>query len=90
MTNAVEPNQINFMTWGDVNLETPGKVIIQVKEKTVELLYDEEQFDPLIEPIELKEKKLSGVWGDTIYRLSLRSKSLEKSGEYEFSIQTVR
>ncbi len=84
-----EPNQLNFMTRGYVNLEVPGKVIIKVEDETVELTYNAEALEATLEPIELNEKKLTHVWGITIYRLSLIAKSLELSGEYEIKIQKL-
>lgn len=87
LTKMVQPTQIEFMTWGDVNLDVPGKVIIKVKNETVELTYDKKQFQAKIETIELEERKLSNVWGTKIYRLSLDAKTVEMSGEYQYSFQ---
>ncbi|MDN3663989.1 heparinase II/III family protein [Algibacter miyuki] len=90
LEKTIEPNQINFMTWGDVNLDVPGKVIIKVKNETVELRYDKKKLKATIETIELEEKKLSQVWGDAIYRLSLNAKMLETEGNYQYSIRKVK
>jgi hypothetical protein len=87
---TVVPSQINFMTWGDVNLDVPGKVIIKVQNETVELLYNEKKLQATIETIKLEEEKLSRVWGDTIYRLSLNAKAVEMSGEYQFRIRKLK
>ena len=89
LSKATVANKINFMTWGDISLKTSGKVIIKVNEEIVELVYNKEQLKATLEPIELKEKKLSRVWGDTIYRLSFIAKSLSKEGEYIFRIKNI-
>ncbi|SEQ77137.1 Heparinase II/III-like protein [Hyunsoonleella jejuensis] len=86
LKKTIEPNQLNFMIWGEVNIETPGKVIIKVEEETVELIYNANLLRPSIETIQLNEKKLSGVWSDTIYRLSFNALTLQKEGEYTFQI----
>jgi hypothetical protein len=85
-----KPNQINFMTRGDVNLDVPGKVIIKVQNETVELQYNEKKWQATIETIKLEEEKLSRVWGDTIYRLSLNAKAVEMLGEYQFRIRKLK
>jgi len=90
LKKTIEPNQINFMTWGEVNIERSGKVIFKVQDETVQLNYDSNLLKPSIETIYLDEKKLSGVWGATIYRLTLTAKSLRKEGEYTFQIKKTK
>ncbi|WP_248722425.1 heparinase II/III family protein [Seonamhaeicola sp. ML3] len=90
LSETLAPNQLNFMTWGKVNIDNPGKVSIQIDEEKVELFYDEQEFSVALEPIALNEKKLSGVWGATIYRLSFTAKSLQKEGEYTFQIKKTK
>ncbi|WP_159020697.1 hypothetical protein [Algibacter sp. L3A6] len=82
--------EINPFLFSYVNLDVPGKVIIKVKNETVELRYDKKKLKATIETIELEEKKLSKVWGDAIYRLSLNAKMLETEGNYKYSIRKVK
>ncbi|NJX14322.1 heparinase II/III domain-containing protein [Tamlana crocina] len=89
LTKTIEPNQLNFMTWGEVNLGKPGEILVTARNEIVKLLYDENQFEATTEPIALTEKKLSKVWGNTIYRLTLKAKSMDMVGKYEFVILKV-
>jgi len=90
LTKTIKSNQINFMTWGDVNLEVPGKVIIKVQNEAIELIYDKKCFQARIDTIKLDEPKLSHVWGSEIYRLSLNAKDYKVSGKYQYRIQKMQ
>ncbi|XCF05459.1 heparinase II/III family protein [Tamlana crocina] len=89
LSETFKPNQLNFMAWGEVNLEKPGEILVTARNEIVKLLYDENQFEATIEPIALTEKKLSKVWGNTIYRLTLKAKSMDMVGKYEFVILKI-
>ena len=52
----------------------------------MKLMYDASQFDAEIIPIALPDKRLSNVWGDEIYSLSLKAKKMQLSGKYKFRI----
>lgn len=81
---VVNPNVINFMTWGKVNSAEKGKVAIQVGEVKAFLQYDPDKFELAIEPKELTDTRLSKVWGKVIYRLSFKAKQKVKRGNYSF------
>lgn len=89
LKKAIKPNEINFMTWGNVNIDSPGKVIIKVQNETIELTFDKKYFQAKIDTIKLDEAKLTRVWGKEIYRLSLHAKDLKMSGEYQYRIQKM-
>ena len=44
------------------------------------------EFDAEIETVPLPDKRLSNVWGDEIYRLTLKAKKMEMKGKYKFRI----
>ena len=79
-------NQINFLTWGKPDISKPGMVIIQKEEKAVRLMYDASLFNAVVETIPLTDKRLSNVWGEEIYRLSLNAQKMELSGKYKFKL----
>ena len=85
-TNA--PNQVNFLTWGQVDITTPGIVIIEVKGEKVRLSYDKNTFTISKDTIRLDDPRLSNVWGDEIYRLSLTAKNTSLTGIYNYNIKT--
>lgn len=80
-------NQINFLTWGKVDISKPGEVGIEVNNEQVSLMYDKNGFIPSIEVVTLDDPRLSGVWGKEIYRLSLTAKKQQLSGNYVYTIQ---
>lgn len=86
LVEALAPNQINFLTRGDVSIQE-GKIHIVVAGVKVTLSYDHSLFKTLLEPITLEDPKLSEVWGKHIYRISFISTKLEKTGTYTFKIK---
>lgn len=82
---ALQPNEIHFMLWGDINIKE-GKVAIQVDGKKVTLLFDKNTFEANIETIQLPDVRLSRVWGEQIYRLTLKAKKKVMKGGYTFKI----
>lgn len=65
-------HQINFLTWGEVSVERPGKIKITVQGQTVELTYPKE-LKAEIETVKLDDPRLSSVWGKEIYRIGLKA-----------------
>lgn len=83
---AKRPNQVNFLTWGKPDVSVPGNVIIEKEGISLKLVYDAAQFDPVVETILLSDDRLSNVWGEHIYRLSLNSRKIESVGKYKFTL----
>jgi hypothetical protein len=80
-------NCVNFLTWGKVDIATPGVVAIEVNGEKVNLQYDKNSFTPSLETITLDDPRLSNVWGKEIYRLSLTAKKKALSGTYVYTIK---
>ena len=80
------PNVINFMTWGDVDIQNNGIVFITINGVKAKLNYDSDLFELKKETVEISDKRLSDVWGNKIYRLSFTSKANNLSGHYSFKI----
>lgn len=80
-------NQVNFLTWGKVDVSSEGVVRIEVNGEKVDLLYDKKTFTPSVETIPLKDPRLSNVWGKEIYRLSLNAVETALAGTYVFTIK---
>jgi hypothetical protein len=85
LKNALQSNEIHFMLWGDINIKE-GKVAIQVDGKKVALLFDKNTFEANIETIQLPDVRLSRVWGEQIYRLTLKAKKKVMRWEYVYRI----
>ncbi|PWJ59478.1 heparinase II/III-like protein [Dyadobacter jejuensis] len=87
LTEAKAPNEINFLVWQKPDLSQQGKITLQVGSKTVEMGYNPKHFTSKTETIELPDPRLSRVWGERIYRVSLIANKVAKKGSYNFDIQ---
>lgn len=87
LSNARTANQLNFMTWGKVDIASPGMVTITVKGKTYQLIYDKDQFAPALQTIDPRDTRLSDVWGNEIVRISLKAKNIAAKGTYRIYIK---
>jgi len=85
-----KPNQVNFLTWGKVDISKPGEFTVEANGQKAKLTYDKNIFDPVIETIILDDPRLSNVWGKEIYRVSLNAKQMKLKGKYSFLIQTIK
>lgn len=87
LESAHSANHINFMTWGNVNISKEGVVFINLDHKMVELIYDKNKFKPSIQVIQLEDKRLSDIWGNELYRISLDAKTITRKDIYKFTIK---
>lgn len=87
LNEVMQNNQVNFLTWGDINIDTLGEVYIHVNGQKAILEYDKKGFTPSIETITLDDPRLSNVWGQKIYRVSLHANNTVKKGKYSFVIK---
>lgn len=85
--SAQTANQLNFMAYGEIDTSQPGMIKITIKNKTYQLIYDKNIFDPVSEKIKLDDTRLSGVWGDEIVRISLNAKKINNRGTYKIFIK---
>ena len=86
LTEALAPNQVNFLTWGKVE-SAKGEVTLRVKEVTARLKYDDRRFALRVDTVRLDDPRLSGVWGPEVYRLNFTARQPEKKGKYRFSVE---
>lgn len=86
LKNAKQNSRINFLTWGKVDISVSGKILVEVQGQKVALLYDKKVFTPSIETIKLDDSRLSNVWGQEIFRISLIAKNLKIKGTYKYEI----
>lgn len=87
LKEAKQNNQVNFLTWGDINIDNLGEVHIHINGQKAILEYDKKGFTPSIETITLDDPRLSNVWGQKIYRVSLHANNAAKKGKYSFVIK---
>jgi hypothetical protein len=89
LKQTVAPNEINFLTWGDVKKVSDGKVSVSVDGVDALLTYDPKAFSYGIETIPLNDPKLSDVWGSRIYRITFTAKKMTKKGNYSFTVKKL-
>ena len=86
LTESKKPADFNWLTWGDVDISVPGKVTITVQGETVTLGYDGKRLEPVLETIVQDDPPLRKVWGDKIYRVTLRERKASPKGSYTFTV----
>jgi len=63
-------------------------MIVLEKENTrLSLSYDNSLFSYAVDTIQQSDKRLSNVWGETIYRIRLTAKKMKRSGSYRVMIR---
>ena len=85
LDDATSPNQINFMTWGDIHIDG-NKVNITKGDVSATIKFNPGEFEVSKETIALTDPRLSDVWGKQVYRISFTAKKLSKEGDYKFTI----
>ena len=80
------PNQLNFMTWGNVDISEKGRIKLHINKVKATLSYDANVFKPTVEAVELTDQRLSKVWGDRIYRITLMANDQALSGQYRCTV----
>jgi len=86
LSESRQPADFNWLTWGDVDITTPGKVRITVQGETVTLHYDGKKLEPFLETIVQDDPPLKRVWGEKIYRVTLRERKAAVKGNYTFTL----
>ncbi len=84
--NPQHPNEVNFLTWGSVDLSEPGKVTIEVNGQRTLLSYNARQMECRMERIHFDDRKLTAVWGTEVIRISFTAKQVVGKGSYTFRV----
>ncbi len=87
LSASVAPNEINFITWGDVDASVPGKVLIKINGQTASLGYDASRFTLLAEDNVFEDPAFKGDWGDKITRLRFIEKNKSLKGNHSFTFR---
>lgn len=90
LDKADKPNQVNFLTWGEVDVSVPGVVTVEVNGEKVRMTYNKSAFTPTVETIRLDDPRLSNVWGEQVCRISLNANKQPLSGSYTYTITTIK
>ena len=90
LSKADKPNQVNFLTWGKVDVSVPGIVTVEVNGEKARMTYDKSAFTPVVETVRLDDPRLSNVWGGQLFRISLNANKPSLSGSYTYTITTIK
>lgn len=89
ITDPTTPNEIHFLSWGNIDSSHPGKITIDAAGHKAELSYNPAQFEATVSDKELPDPRLNKVWGPKISRISLKAKKTETSGAYRYTIKAL-
>lgn len=87
--NPTVKNEINFMTWAMPVIKKSGEILLNRDGVTVKMKFDHKSFDADIEEIDIDDRRLGNIWGEKIFRIVLKSKSLKNKGKHTFEIETL-
>ncbi|WP_262245112.1 heparinase II/III-family protein [Parapedobacter soli] len=90
LDEAIEPQEVHFLTWAKPDTATPGEVLLVKDGQRMKLVYPSNSFTVETEAIELTDRRLSNVWGGEIHRLILKEKKAAKKGNYKFRIEKLQ
>ena len=89
LKQTLVPNQINFLTWGEVNISKPGIINISTKGENVSIQYEAKKFNVEIENKPINDSRLLPCWGNMIYRIILTSKNKNVKDSYSYIIKPM-
>ncbi|TXH22576.1 MAG: heparinase [Chitinophagaceae bacterium] len=79
----------NFMTWAQPQINEKGKVFLEKNGKKIVIEYHPNLLTPFVESVNISDKKLSAIWGNTVYRLSFYLKSTKLSNQYTLTFKPL-
>ena len=83
LSRVTDDITMSLMTCCEHSLGTPGVIAFKVDGgKDVALTYDASALSATSERIDIVDKRLLDVWGDHIYRITLRSKNAADCGKW--------
>lgn len=86
------PYQLHFMTCLPADVRTPGKVLLQGENVSLQMTYDDARFEAAVERQVVDDGRLSPVWGDAVYRITLKAKgqALQATNSITFEMKQKR
>ncbi len=89
VNEAWAPNQLNFLTWAKPDITKPGEVNLVREDTAIRLVYDAGGFTPEVTLIKLDDPRLSRVWGNVVFRLSLHAKTTSETDKYSYRLVRI-
>jgi hypothetical protein len=76
------PNQLNYLTWSKPDISGRGVVTLEKEGSKLKISYNPNQFEASVETIHVIDPSLSSVWGELLYRLTLKAKNMTLTDSY--------
>lgn len=84
INNPAVANEINFLSAVAADSIAPGILLLKNGDAAVKMVFDAKDFTCSQQPVDINDMRLTRVWGKSVYRISLRAKSLQGKGSYSF------
>ncbi|HOZ70338.1 MAG TPA: heparinase II/III family protein [Chitinophagaceae bacterium] len=84
---TLAPNALHFLVWAQPVLVNEGIIQLEKEGTRLSLNYDKSIFSYALDTIPQTDKRLSNVWGETIYRIRLTAKKMQSKGNYRVIIR---
>ena len=86
MAKAAAEITLTLMSRCPISVQERGRLALLDEGKPLLLVvFDGSILDPFVEPIEIKDDRLRGVWGDRIYRVLLKSANPKVKDEWRLA-----
>ena len=89
LSEAKAANHLNYLCAVMPDMISPGVIRLKNGNAVVELNYDAKVFEPSVEKVAIDDVRLSRVWGDALYRLTLKALKTTPKGKYKITIKPV-
>ncbi|MES2777344.1 MAG: heparinase II/III family protein [Bacteroidota bacterium] len=85
-----EPFALHFMTPLHVQQNKPGEIILQDKDsKMIRVLFNADLFTVLVDDKLTEDPRLTSIWGEKLFRISLRAKRQTLQAEHNIEFKTI-
>jgi Heparinase II/III-like protein len=89
LSEAKAANRLNYLCAVQPEMPAPGVIRLKNGNASVEMTYDAKAFEPSVEKVAIDDVRLSRVWGEALYRLTLKALKSTPKGKYKISVKPV-
>jgi hypothetical protein len=89
LSEAKAAHRLNYLCAVQPEMPAPGVIRLKNGNAEVEMTYDAKSFEPSVEKVAIDDVRLSRVWGDALYRLTLKALKSTPKGKYKISVKPV-
>jgi hypothetical protein len=92
LSDFAEPFSLNFLSPLTPGLDKDGRIRLHDPENpdsgVYYLIYDAGRFEPTFEAVQIDDARMSGNWGQAVYRIALVSKGQRLEDRFEVRVET--